>query len=102
MKKLFFHVFSCEARVGPTHPIYVPGSRMLLLVWIKEGDEEAATARALAIAAAERYEDVHIRDIKHVDAADNTFQGNLAAAFHQMLEVGWAVIAYPEPASARH
>ena len=102
MKKLHFHVFSCEARVGATHPVYLPGSRMLLLVWIREADEDAATARALAIAAAERYEDVLIREIKHVDAAENTFQGNLAAAFHQMLEVGWSVIAYPEPTASRH
>ena len=102
MKKLYFHVFSCEARVGPTHPVYVPGSRMLLLVWIKEADEEQATARAMAVIAAQHYENAHVREIKHVDATENQFQGNLAAAFQQMLEVGWSVIAYPEPASARH
>ena len=102
MKKLIFHVFSCEARVGPRNAVYVPGSRMLLLVWIREADEEQAQARAMAVIAEQSYEDVHIRDIKHVDAAENTFQGNLAAAFQQMLEVGWSVIAYPEPASSRH
>jgi hypothetical protein len=102
MKKLIFHVFSCDARVGPRHPVYQPGSRILLLLWIKDADEEKAEARALAVAAEQQYEDVHVREIKHVDAAENQFQGNLAAAFQQMLEVGWAVIAYPEPATVRH
>jgi hypothetical protein len=102
MKKLFFHVFSCEARVAPAHRMYQPGSRMLLLVWIREADEEAAYKRAMQVASEQLYVDVQVREVKHVDAAENTFQGNLAAAFQQMLEVGWSVIAYPEPASARH
>ena len=102
MKKLFFHVFSCEARVAPAHRQYQPGSRMLLLLWIREADEEAAYRRAMAVAADQFYVDVQVREVKHVDAAENTFQGNLAAAFQQMLEVGWSVIAYPEPASVRH
>jgi hypothetical protein len=102
MKKLIFHVFSCEARVGPGHRAYEPGTRILLLLWIKDADEEQAQARALAIAAEQHYEDVHVREIKHVDAADNQFQGNLAAAFQQMLEVGWSVIAYPERTASRH
>jgi hypothetical protein len=102
MKKLIFHVFSCEARVGPRHAVYQPGSRILLLLWIKEADEEQAEARAMALAAEQHYEDVQVREIKHVDAAENQFQGNLAAAFQQMLEVGWSVIAYPEPSASRH
>ena len=40
--------------------------------------------------------------VKHVDASENQFQGNLAAAFQQMLEVGWSVMAYPEPTASRH
>jgi hypothetical protein len=102
MKKLHFHVFSCEAQVGPANRLYQPGTRILLLVWIKEADEEQAQARALAVAAAQHYSDVHVNSIKHVDAADNTFQGNLAAAFQQMLETGWAIIAYPEAMAMRH
>jgi hypothetical protein len=102
MKKLFFHVFSCEARVAPAHRSYEPGARMLLLVWVREADEEAAYHRAMAVTAEQMYVDVQVREIKHVDASENTFQGNLAAAFQQMLEVGWSVIAYPEPASVRH
>jgi hypothetical protein len=102
MKKLYFHVFSCEARVAPAHRQYQPGSRMLLLLWIREADEELAHARAMEVAAANQYMDVQVREVKHVDASENQFQGNLAAAFQQMLEVGWSVIAYPEPASVRH
>jgi hypothetical protein len=102
MKKLHFHVFSCEARVSPQHRLYEPGARILLMVWIREPDEETATARALAVALEQNYEQVQVNDIKHVDAADNQFQGNLAAAFQQMLEVGWSIIAYPDPASSRH
>jgi hypothetical protein len=102
MKKLHFHVFSCEARVGAEHRLYQPGMRILLLVWIKEADEEQAFARALGVTAAQHYDDVQVNSIKHVDAADNNFQGNLAAAFQQMLETGWAIIAYPEPAASRH
>ena len=102
MKKLFFHVFSCEARVAPGHRQYQPGSRMLLLLWIKEADEELAHQRAMEVAAANQYVDVQVREVKHVDAAENQFQGNLAAAFQQMLEVGWSVIAYPEPSASRH
>jgi hypothetical protein len=102
MKKLYFHVFSCEARVAPAHRLYQPGSRMLLLVWIREADEETAYNRAMAIAAEQLYVDVEVREVKHVDASENQFQGNLAAAFQQMLEVGWSVMAYPEPASSRH
>jgi hypothetical protein len=102
MKKLYFHVFSCEARVAPAHRLYQPGSRMLLLVWIREADEDTAYNRAMAIAAEQLYVDVEVREVKHVDASENQFQGNLAAAFQQMLEVGWSVMAYPEPASSRH
>ena len=102
MKKLHFHVFSCEAEVGPAHREYAPGSRILLLVWVKEPDEETAFARALGIAAEQHYRDVHVRSIKHVDAAENNFQGNLATAFQRMLETGWAIIAYPEQAAVRH
>ena len=102
MKKLHFHVFSCEARVAAAHRQYQPGSRILLMVWIREADEEAAMARALAVAGEQTYVDVHVNSIKHVDAAENQFQGNLAAAFQQMLEVGWSVIAYPEPTASRH
>jgi hypothetical protein len=102
MKKLFFHVFSCEARVAPGHRQYQPGSRMLLLVWVREADEEAALERAMKIAGDQMYADVQVREIKHVDASENQFQGNLAAAFQQMLEVGWSVMAYPEPATSRH
>jgi hypothetical protein len=102
MKKLYFHVFSCEARVAPAHRQFQPGSRMLLLVWVREADEEQAHARAMAVAADQQYVDVRVREVKHVDASENQFQGNLAAAFQQMLEVGWSVIAYPEPASSRH
>ena len=102
MKKLFFHVFSCEARVAPAHRQYQPGSRMLLLVWIREADEDLALQRAMAVADENMYADVQVREVKHVDAAENQFQGNLAAAFQQMLEVGWSVIAYPEPTASRH
>jgi hypothetical protein len=102
MKKLHFHVFSCEALVAPSHRLYQPGSRILLMVWIKEPDEEAAFARAMAVAAEQHYAQVRVNNVKHVDAAENQFQGNLAAAFQQMLEVGWSVIAYPEPATSRH
>ena len=102
MKKLHFHVFSCEAEVGAAHRQYAPGSRILLLVWVKEPDEEQAFARALRIAAGQHYDAVQVKSIKHVDAAENNFQGNLAAAFQQMLETGWAIIAYPEQAAVRH
>lgn len=102
MKKLYFHVFSCEARVAPGHRLYQPGSRMLLLVWIREADEDLALQRAMAVADEHMYVDVQVREVKHVDASDNQFQGNLATAFQQMLEVGWSVIAYPEHASSRH
>jgi hypothetical protein len=102
MKKLYFHVFSCEARVAPAHRQYQPGSRMLLLLWIREADEELAYQRAMAVAAEHLYVDVEVREVKHVDASENQFQGNLAAAFQQMLEVGWSVMAYPEPTASRH
>jgi hypothetical protein len=102
MKKLYFHVFSCEARVAPAHRQYQPGSRMLLLLWIREADEELAHGKAMAIAAEQLYVDVRVREVKHVDASENQFQGNLAAAFQQMLEVGWSVMAYPEPTASRH
>ena len=102
MKKLHFHVFSCEAHVGSAHRQYQPGSRVLLLVWIREADEEQAFAKAMRIATEQNYSDVQVNSIKHVDAADNNFQGNLASAFQQMLETGWAIIAYPEPTASRH
>ena len=102
MKKLHFHVFSCEAQVGAAHRQYAPGSRVLLLVWIREADEEQAVERAMRVAAEQHYSDVQVNSIKHVDAAENNFQGNLAAAFQQMLETGWAIIAYPEQAAVRH
>ena len=102
MKRRLFHIFSCEARVAASHRVYLPGARILLLVWIADPEEEAALEKALKVAAAQNYEAVQVNSVKAVDPTQNQFQGNLAEAFQQMLELGWSVIAYPEPASSRH
>ena len=92
-----FHLFKCTATAGSRHEKYLAQSRLPMTVWINADDEAIAENSMYDVLSQLHYEQVEIHAVKKVDSKNNNFVGVTAQEYETMLDLGWCVVAYPEP-----